>query len=245
MESIVSDDERDLYSLPIRDGGLGKPILQENASIHYESLKATAAPLVIIMMNQRNVLPNKTLVTKTKSKIVRQSALLQKSKNFNEKLTEQTGRDIAEAREKGVSIWHSVLQLEEFGFFLNKGEYRDFGMLKNCVDSLSKTFVASGTTLIMHYIVNEEDLLNLITQVHHDVEVEPHLQTINGENINGLNGDNARPGLRARSVWQNEQNAFFDITNTNTSANSHHLSPTKILERHEKEKENTNTIIVL
>ena len=100
MESIVSDDERDLYSLPIRDGGLGKPILQENASIHYESLKATAAPLVIIMMNQRNVLPNKTLVTKAKSKIVRQSALLQKSKNFNEKLTEQTGRDIAEAREK-------------------------------------------------------------------------------------------------------------------------------------------------
>lgn len=118
-------------------------------------------------------------------------------------------------------------------------------MLKNCVDSLSKTFVASGTTLIMHYIVNEEDLLNLITQVHHDVEVEPHLQAINGENINGLNGDNARPGLRARSVWQNEQNAFFDITNTNTRANSHHLSPTKILERHEKEKENTNTIIVL
>ena len=33
MESIVSDDERNLYLLPIRGGGLGIPILEECASI--------------------------------------------------------------------------------------------------------------------------------------------------------------------------------------------------------------------
>ena len=63
------------------------------------------------------------------------------------------------------------------------------------------------------------------------------MQPINGESINGLNGDDARKDVRVKSVWQNGQNAFFDIRITNTSANSqNHLSPTKILERHEKEK---------
>ena len=36
IESIASDDERVLYSLQIRDGGLIIPILQEFASTHYE-----------------------------------------------------------------------------------------------------------------------------------------------------------------------------------------------------------------
>ena len=79
------------------------------------------------MMNQRDVLPDKIFVTETKSKIVRQneSALLQKLKKINEKLTEQAKRNVAEAREKGVSSWLSMLPLEEFGFVLNKGEFRD------------------------------------------------------------------------------------------------------------------------
>ena len=38
MGSIVSDDERDLYSLPVKDGSLEIPILQECVSVQYESL---------------------------------------------------------------------------------------------------------------------------------------------------------------------------------------------------------------
>ena len=37
-------------------------------SIRYESSKAIPAPLGVIMMNQGDVLPDKTLVTETKSK---------------------------------------------------------------------------------------------------------------------------------------------------------------------------------
>ena len=77
------------------------------------------------MMNQGDVLP--AVVTETKSKIVEQNklALLQKSKNINEKLTERMRKATAEAKEKGASSWLSVLPLEEFGFALNKGELRD------------------------------------------------------------------------------------------------------------------------
>lgn len=85
---------------------------------------------------------------------------------------------------------------------------------------------------------------NLIKQVHIDVEVEPHFQPINGENINGFIGDKARSETRARSVWRNGHNAFFDIRVTNINANSqNHLASTRILERLQKEK-NASAIIV-
>ena len=92
-------------------------------SIHYESSKAIAAPLCAIMMNQGDVLPDKTLVTKTKSKTFRQnkSVLPQKSKSINKTLTEQDRRVIAKVREKDVYSSLSVLPLEAFGFDLNKG----------------------------------------------------------------------------------------------------------------------------
>ena len=56
----------------------------------------------------------------------------------------------------------------------------------------------------------------MIKQVHSDIEVEPHLRPISGKNINGLAGDDARPDIRARSVWQNGQNTFSDIRVANT-----------------------------
>ena len=46
MESTASDDERELYSWPIRGRSLGIPMLQKCASIHYETSKARTACLV-------------------------------------------------------------------------------------------------------------------------------------------------------------------------------------------------------
>ena len=63
------------------------------------------------------------------------------------------------------------------------------------------------------------------------------MQPLNGENTNHLINDDGKPDIRARNVWINGQNAFFNIRITNTNANSQsHQSPTKILEIHEKEK---------
>ena len=102
MKSIVSDDKKNLYSLPIRDGGLKNSILVGCAAIHYESSKVITASLVEIMLNQGHVLPDKTIVIETKSKIARQnkSALRQKSKNIDKKLPERMGGVITEARGK-------------------------------------------------------------------------------------------------------------------------------------------------
>ena len=71
---------------------------------------------------------------------------------------------------------------------------------------------------------------NLLKKVCSDVETEPQLQAMNGEGINGLTGDNAKPDIRARGVWRNGQNAYFDVRITNTNSPSQkHLTSEKIL----------------
>ena len=45
---------------------------------------------------------------------------------------------------------------------------------------------------------------NLLAKIHTDVETEPSLQPIEGEIVNGILSQNARPGVRA-SVGQNAE----------------------------------------
>ena len=78
---------------------------------------------------------------------------------------------------------------------------------------------------------------NLLETTLNDVEVEPKLQKIDNEELNGLTGDDARPDIRARGVWKQGQNAFFDIHLTNANACSQKHSPVStILKKHEKEE---------
>ena len=69
LNSIVAEVDRQLYSLPLRHGGLGIPILSEIAESQFEASHAITLPLVTIMITQGNTLPNKTEVNKLKRKI--------------------------------------------------------------------------------------------------------------------------------------------------------------------------------
>ena len=61
---------------------------------------------------------------------------------------------------------------------------------------------------------------NLLAKFHTNVETEPSLQPIEGEIVNGIPDDNARPDVRARGVWRYGQNAFFNgrIANTDSAS---------------------------
>ena len=57
------------------------------------------------------------------------------------------------------------------------------------------------------------------------------------EIVNGIPGDNARPNVRARGVWRDGQNSFFDVRIINTnSASQRNVKTEKVLLNHEKEK---------
>ena len=77
----------------------------------------------------------------------------------------------------------------------------------------------------------------MLKLVHNDVEIEPELQPISNEVIKGLTGDNSRPDIRAKGVWRDCQNAYFDVRVTNVnSVSQKNMQVDKILSNHEKEK---------
>ena len=57
------------------------------------------------------------------------------------------------------------------------------------------------------------------------------------EFVYGIPGDNTIPNVRARGVWRDGQNSFFDVRIINTnSASQHNVKTEKVLLKHEKEK---------
>ena len=66
----------------------------------------------------------------------------------------------------------------------------------------------SGFVTISHNNIRNYET-NLLAKIHTDLETEPSLQPIEGEIINGIPGDNARPNVRARGVWRDGPNAFL------------------------------------
>ena len=156
------------------------------------------------------------------------------------------------AKQKGASNWLSTLPLEEQGFTLTKNEFRDALTLPYskdirglpskcpCGQSFNVNHAMNckrGGFIIMRHNNIRDFEANLMRKVCNDVETKPSLQPINGENVAGLTGDEANPDVRARDVWRPGQNAFFDIRVTNTNSDSQmHLSPDKILRKHEMEK---------
>ena len=78
---------------------------------------------------------------------------------------------------------------------------------------------------------------NLLRITHNNVEVEPQLQQVDNEQLNGVKEDNARPDIRAKGVWRNAENAYFDVRVTNVnSASQKNMLVEKILSKHEQDK---------
>ena len=67
------------------------------------------------------------------------------------------------------------------------------------------------------------------------------LQPLNGEKINGLIGDNAKPDIRTRGILRDGQNRIFEVRITNTNCNSQkHLSVETILRKKTRTTTATN-----
>ena len=72
-----------------------------------------------------------------------------------------------------------------------------------------------------------------------DVEVEPVLQDISGEQLSrGANkAQDARLDIHARGFWEHQRSAFFDVRVCHPNAESHKdLEPQQIYRMHENEK---------
>ena len=116
---------RDLLALPVRHGGLGliNPSCQPS-NLHTTSINITS-PLTKLIIEQSTTYPLD----------VRQSQIKAKSRahNFRRQLQSQQAQElksnlqrvVSASTEKGASSWLSTLPIEDHGFALHKGAFRD------------------------------------------------------------------------------------------------------------------------
>ena len=254
--SRISPVERDLFSLPIRAGGLGIPKFAEKASQEYSTSRTITAPLVAIMTVQGNTLPNEDTIREIKNQATKTKAdrLETKSEEMQSILPENLQRAVLQAKEKGSTNWLTALPLQDHGLVLNKREFRDALNLKYnrpikglptkcpCGQNFNVTHAMNckkgGFVIIRHNELRDFEA-NLLNKVCTDVEIEPRLQPLEGEQMTAstIDGDDARLDIRARGFWRPGQSAYFDVRVTNTDSESvRHMPLRKIYEKHEKEK---------
>ena len=158
------------------------------------------------------------------------------------------------AAEKWSSVWLTVLPLREMGFNLNKREFRDAIKLRHDwpVDDILSTCVCGDAFTVDHAMLCkrggfvtqrhnelrdlEAELLNMVCT---DVEIEPVLQDISGEQLGrGSNrAPDARLDIHARGFWENQRSAFFDVRVCHPNADSYRdLEFQQIYRNHENEK---------
>ena len=102
--------------------------------------------------------------------------------------------------------------------------------------TMHSTAKKGGFVIIRHNNIRDFEA-SLLSEIVRDVETEPTPQPVDGERLNGLVGDNAKPDVRARGVWRPGQNAYFDVRITNSNSTTQVNTPTlKTLEKHEKWK---------
>ena len=158
--------------------------------------------------------------------------------------------------EKGASSWLIALPIEELGFALHKGDFRDALCLRyGWKPSNFPSKCACGASFSVDHALccskggfpthrhNEirDFTASVLTEVCHDVCTEPPLQELAGEPLpyaTSNREDGARLDIRAQGFWGDRfRRAFFDIRVFYPNASSYHnLQLSSIYRRHEKEK---------
>ena len=164
-------------------------------------------------------------------------------------LMPEQNRAAKQAKQKDASSW--LISLEDHGFTLTKGEFRDalalrynkplYSLLSNCPcgQKFNVTHALNckkgGFVTMRHNNIRDFEA-NLLRIVHNDVEFESQLQQVDNEQLNRLKEDNAHPDIRAKGVWRNAQNAYFDVRVTNINSDSQKNMPVeKILSKHKQD----------
>ena len=134
------------------------------------------------------------------------------------------------AKEKGSSSWLTPLPLESHGFALHKSSFRDALCLRygwqperlptrcDCGDAFTVDHALNcprGAFPTIRHNEVRDFTGQLLTEVCHDVCIEPVLQPLEGERLDlasSIRDDNARTDIRARGFWGcSHQCAFLDV----------------------------------
>ena len=238
---IISTADRKLLSLPVRLGGLGIPIYQEDCTREYEnSRKVTQLLTPKIVAQEERYEHNREREREIEREIrqAREDSHQNKLESLRTQMSKAQLRANDIAQLKGASAWLTSLPLEEENFVLNKREFFDALALRfrwelkrlpiNCL--CNSPFNADhamqcplGGFVIRRHNRIRDLFAKILDEVTNEVRIEPPLQPITGETLNPgtLLDDDAHPDIAARGFWQQYEMAFFDVRVFNPFAKSH------------------------
>ena len=212
--------ERDVLSLLVGCGGLGFGNPQAEAAQELNSSVETTAPLINQIMSQQHQLPDDSAVKLAKqiSRHKREEDVKEKVRSVYGRAPNNLTRALDLSSEKGSSVWLTVIPLQELGFNLNKREFCDAIKLRYdwpiediptpcvCGDifSVDHSMVCKKGGFIIQRHNELSDLkADLLSMVCNDVEIEPQLQDVTGEQLSsGSNlAKEARPWTRYSCPW--------------------------------------------
>lgn len=254
----ISPLERELMALPVKYGGLGIPNLKDLAAKEYSTSIIVTQHLVATMKSQSShQTADNDILRQELKKVLEQrvSEYEEKQKNISSKLDKKTARLMEQISEAGSSNWLSCLPLKRYGFMMNKSEFRDnirlrygkdlAGLPSQCAcgakfDVNHALNCHRGGFIIIRHNEVRDFLANMLRSVQNDVETEPHLQNLDGEQFSArstLTGEQAHPDIRARGFYRAGQQAYFDVKVINPNSESYlNTSTKKVYERAEKGK---------
>ena len=253
----VNDIERQIFTLPVRLGGLGisNPVLK--ADEQFSASMSITKELQTLIKDQEATLDkyNATLVHYNIGlhKSVNDDKLKAEATDIKEKLSEPAARSMSLAQEKGAGAWLTVLPLQNLGFVLNKEEFRDglrlrYGWqipgiptycicgMKNTIDH-TLTCKHGGHLIFRHNRVRDTNA-EFLREICHDVKTEPELMPIYcKDSIQGNDTENARLDISARGLYGPLQKTMFDVRIFHRNALTYrNRDVSSVYKQHEEEK---------
>ncbi len=255
-----NDINRDMFALPARLGGLGLCNPLGQCDLEFSASTAISGPLKDLILHKQTDYSYECLAAqinqKSTIKQLRREQSILAAEKLKQRLSPTGAKVLALASEKGSSNWLTSLPIEEFGFSLHKGAFVDAlslhygwpppGTPTHCVcgENFSVHHVLScprgGFPSIRHNEIRDATA-NLLTEVCHDVMVEPDLQPLTGETMShrtSNSNEGARLDIAVNGFWGGRyEKTFLDVrvfnphapSNSNTSINN-------CYRKHEKEK---------
>ena len=125
----LNDIERELLSLPIRHGGLGINNPSKISSSSCDASLAVSTPLIDLILHQSLQIPYEAFelqhLTKLDISTIRHHTDILAKDVIYHKLPVSLQKLVDISCEKGASSWLSVIPIQEHGFALHKGAFRD------------------------------------------------------------------------------------------------------------------------
>ena len=249
-----SDDMRHLLSLPARLGGIAITNPTTMTEAEFSASTRITDPLKRAVMEQSFEYPHEIVEAqfRARNEVRKQKhdQGKQDADRLKQSLPTSLQRSMDLAQEKGASTWLTSLPIQEFSFNLHKGEFLDALALRyNWHPSRVPTTCACGKNFSIDHALScpkggfpsirhneiRDITANLLTEVCNDVCIEPHLQSVNGEQLSGNVEDGARLDIAANGFWGGRfERTYIDVRVFNPHAPSNRHS--NCYRKHELEK---------